>query len=275
MKLSVLLSVHFKDRPDYLLQALQSLVDQTRRANEIVLVEDGPIGPELKDIIFYFRNYLPIRIVQLETNMGLGAALSEGLSYCSSDLVARMDADDVCLPERFEKQVKMFKSSGDIDVLGSFCRVINEAGEFGVMRTMPVVHEEIVSKLWTCPFVHPTVVFKKDKIISAGGYNPDLPRRQDYELWFRLARHGLRFHNLPEPLLLYRFSKNTHKKQSTKLAWEQAKIGFTESTLMKMAWWKRLACFFPFFRSLLPARIQHFVYMAARKYDPRLNKAVD
>lgn len=269
MKVSVLIAVYAKESPDFLASSLQSLVTQTRQPEEVVLVEDGPLTPALESVIEKFRVRLHMKSIRLQSNMGLAGALNEGLKNCSYPLVARMDSDDICLPERLEKQVETFQKNPALDLVGCFAVEIDSQGNRGVLRTMPVEHEDIMASMWTCPFVHPTVMFRRNKMLALGGYRQSLRRRQDYELWFRCAKAGFAFANVPEPLILYRFDRNTHKKQSPGVALEQAMIGFRGASLLGMTYWKRLACFFPFFRTLLPPALRHAVYRAMRKFDPR------
>jgi len=269
VKLSVLISVYGKENPEYLTLCLQSLAAQTHEAEEVVLVEDGPLTPELQAVIERHRVRLNIKSIKLQDNCGLAVALNEGMKHCSYPLVARMDSDDICQPQRFERQVSQFLKKPDLDVLGCFATEIDAGGSHGALRAMPVTHEAIKANLWTSPFIHPTVMFRRDKILALGGYDESLRRRQDYELWFRCAKAGFKFANIPEPLILYRFDQNTHKKQPVKLALEQALIGYRGASLAELAAWKRLACFVPFFRSLLPSWLQHFMYLTMRKFDPR------
>ena len=273
MKFSVLMSVYAKEKPEYLCQSMQSLADQTLRANELVLIEDGSISYELSSIIDEFREKLNIKSVKFEQNCGLAAALNAGLQNCSHDVIARMDTDDICLPQRFELQISRLDQDIDLDIVGCFTTEIDAKGNLGAVRSMPVTHEAIIANMWTCPFIHPTVVFRRDKILALGGYNQALRRRQDYELWFRCAKAGFTFANLPESLLQYRFDRDTHKKQPAKIALDQALIGYKGASLAGMAHWKRFACFVPFVRSLLPSRMQHFAYKILRNFDPRQNKS--
>jgi glycosyltransferase involved in cell wall biosynthesis len=272
MKFSVLMSVYFQERTYYLEQSLQSLADQTLKADEVILVEDGPIGAELKSVIEQFRSRLNILSVNLFKNSGLSVALNEGLKHCSYDFVARMDSDDISLPQRFEKQVSKLIMKPEVSIIGSLATEINENGARGTLRCMPITHEDIVANLWANPLIHPSVMFRTEKLLKLGGYDISVRRRQDYELWFRCAMAGLRFENIPEPLLLYRFNTKTHKKQPVSLALEQALIGYKGANQMGMALWKRVACFLPFFRSLLPSKLQHSVYIALRRLDPRYKK---
>jgi glycosyltransferase involved in cell wall biosynthesis len=275
MNFSVLMSVYARENPAWFDLAMQSIWDdQILKPNQIVLVKDGPLTSELDTQIELWQKKLGevLCIVPLAENVGLGVALNKGLKHCKYELVARMDSDDISLPRRFEKQVATFLNDAKLDILGSFSTDIDEAGKLGILRSMPVEHEEIMNNLWTNPLIHPTVMFKKNKLLSSGGYSSTLRRRQDYELWFRLAKHGMKFANIPQSLFLYRFSSNSHKKQPVRLAFEQAMLGYAGTKMLNMAWWKGIACFVPFFRSILPAKLQHIVYIVGRKFDPRLKE---
>ncbi|EOB3983346.1 glycosyltransferase, partial [Escherichia coli] len=117
-KISVLMSVYYKEKPAYLDEALNSLAIQTYKADEIVLVIDGQIPIQLKNVIDKWLLLLPIKTIPLEKNVGLGNALNIGLNYVTNKLVARMDTDDICVPERFEKQISYFQKNPSTIILG-------------------------------------------------------------------------------------------------------------------------------------------------------------
>lgn len=269
MRYSIILPIHIKDKVECFSECLRSLNEQTLPAGEVVVVEDGPISDDIEILLSRFERSLPIKRVKLRYNAGLATALNEGLNACNYSLVGRMDADDICFPERFRKQVEFFERFPTTDVLGTQAVEIGSDGHQGPVRSMPINHDEIIASLWTCPLLHPTVMFRREKILEIGGYDSSLRRRQDYELWFRCALHGLRFANMPESLLYYRFEPSSHKKQPPKLAFQQGMIGFRGASSLGLPAWKRLACFLPFARSLLPASLQHMVYTALRRFDPR------
>lgn len=113
MKFSVLMSLYIKENPQYLRECFESLVAQTHPADEIVLVFDGAVTPELEAVVSEFETKLPLNLVKLPKNLGLGKALNEGLKHCSHDWVFRMDTDDICVPERFAKQVAFIEQHPD------------------------------------------------------------------------------------------------------------------------------------------------------------------
>lgn len=263
------MSVYKNESPIFFKLCLKSLFTQTHKATEVILVEDGPLPPALADLIEEFRACLNIKSVKLPVNKGLGNALNEGLKHCSSTFVARMDTDDIAYENRFFEQLTYMKNHLDVDLCGSYSTEINEDGVQGNLRKMPVDHDSIVKNLWTNPFIHPSVMFKREKMLSIGGYDATLSRRQDYELWFRCAYNGFKLANIPKPLLYYRFGESTHKKQSRSVCLLQAKIGYRGTRKAGLGFIKALLCYIPYIRSFFPKKLQHFIYKALKNFDPR------
>lgn len=201
MKFSVLMSLYIKERPEYLYEALESLEKQTLPANEIVIVFDGKITKELENVVDSFMHRLPITILRLSENLGLGKALNKGLLQCKNEWVFRMDTDDICLAERFEKQVNFIKTHPEIAILGG------QIAEFGQniddivsYRYVPTEYSDIVKfTRKRCPFNHMTVAYQKSIVLSCGGYQ-DL--QEDYYLWIKLIGQGYKVANLVD-LLVY------------------------------------------------------------------------
>lgn len=209
---SVLMSVYAQDRPEWLTEAIQSVLHQSFPPAEIVLVADGPLTTELESVIKEFGNNL--KLVRLEKNMGLGAALNAGLNKCSFPLVARMDSDDISLPDRFEKQIKAFEADKDLSVLGGAIREVDsESQEEISFRRLPQSDAELKIFLKTrCPFNHMTVMFRKQSVLECGGYIP-LHLIEDYYLWARMAAKGCRFANLADILVNARTDKNLYVRR--------------------------------------------------------------
>jgi glycosyltransferase involved in cell wall biosynthesis len=272
LKFSVLTSIYRNESPKHLDLALESIWDkQSLKPSQIVVVKDGSLTPELEAILTKWQVKLGsvYHLVEFTENKGLGAALKVGLECCKYDLVARMDTDDIATFDRFRKQSGYLRDNPDVDILGSFVYEMSYFGKVGEVRQTPEVHEEIVPCLWASPMIHPTIMMRRNRILIAGNYDWNYRRRQDYELWFRCAGKGLRFHNLPEPLLFYRFGIHTHKKQTTKLAWKQAMIGYKGAKKINLPVRYRFFCFLPFLRSLFPTKVQHYLYKIFKPFDPR------
>ncbi len=207
MRFSLLLSVYYKEKPDYLHRALLSIWDeQIVQPSEIILVEDGKLTPELNAVILEWKEKLGecFKSVRLECNRGLGDALNEGLRKCSYELVARMDTDDIALPHRFEKQLKVMEDQ-HVDICSSWVSEF-ELSEDNIVsyRKLPENHHQLVkfSKKRN-PLNHPVVMYKKTIVQNAGGYK-DMPWFEDYYLWVRMIQQGAILYNIQEPLVSMR-----------------------------------------------------------------------
>ena len=203
MKFSVLISSYCKDDPAELSVALKSVWDdQSVKPSEIVIVKDGPLTAQLDAVIDDFAESAPVKIVPLPENRGLGRALAIGVEHCSCELIARMDGDDISLPDRFEKQLAFMEQHPEIAICGGMIREFCGTPENIISkRTLPLVHSEILHFCkWRSPFNHVTVMFRKQAVIDAGNYQHFLSY-EDYWLWARLLRSGCHSANLPDILV--------------------------------------------------------------------------
>ena len=204
LSFSVLMSVYHKEQPEYLKRALGSVINQTLPPNEIVLVEDGPLTDELYAVIDQHTKDYPglFNIVKLEKNQGLGLALREGVCRCTHELIARMDSDDVSLPNRFEKQIDFFSHNDDTDVLGGICtEFYGEEDNIVSKAVLPQSPDDIVALMKKkCAISHVTVMFKRQSVDDAGNYR-DYFWDEDYDLWVRMMSLGCKFANLPDVLV--------------------------------------------------------------------------
>lgn len=213
MNFSVLLSVYIKENPQYLSQALDSIINQSVQASEIIIVKDGPLTKELDEIINqYNKNYQFIRIVALPNNLGLGKALNEGIKHCHYELIARMDTDDISKPNRFEKQLEIFKLHPETDICSVWLEEFE--GDFNnilFVKKLPEKHNEIMQYAhYRCPINHAVAMYKKSAVLAVGGYS-GFP--EDYNLWIKMLMNGAHFYNIQESLYLCRFSKDMIKRR--------------------------------------------------------------
>jgi glycosyltransferase involved in cell wall biosynthesis len=204
MKFSVLMSVYFKEQADYLRQALESLMCQSTPPSEIVLVKDGALTEPLDQVIDVFSQHNPgiLIVIALPVNSGLGHALAAGLAACSFDLVARMDSDDISDYFRFEKLLSFLKNNPQIDIVGSTLQEFSEhVGDSNIIKTCAAEHEDMIKGIkLRSPMNHATILFRKSRLVEAGGYQGNTIFFEDYALFIRLWQKGLRFHNLPDIL---------------------------------------------------------------------------
>ncbi|MCR1842984.1 glycosyltransferase [Murimonas intestini] len=202
MGFSVLMSIYEKEKPEYFREAIDSVLAQTMPPDEIVLVEDGPLPLELDCVIEeYHKKHSILKLVQLKENVKLGKALAEGLRYCSCEFVARMDTDDIAVKDRFEKQYNYMQEHGNVSVVGgSICEFGERGGEVRIKK-MPLSHEEIREYAkYRNPLNHMTVMFRKEDVLEAGGYE-HFPFLEDYDLWCRLLANRKVLNNLPDVLV--------------------------------------------------------------------------
>lgn len=216
---SVLMSVYIKENPKYFDRALKSITDdQILKPNQIVLVKDGPLTDELEKIIKkWSEKYKNLfKIISLEKNMGLGEALKIGIENCSYDLIARMDTDDIAKPERFQEQIKIFKNN-EVDLVGSWIDEfweVNNKIEVQKIRKVPEKDKDIKEKLkFLNSFNHPTVMYKKNRILKAGSYSEKYHLMEDYYLWVRMAMDNCKFYNIQKSLLFFRTTPDTYKRR--------------------------------------------------------------
>lgn len=214
-RFSVLMSLYVKERPEYLRQSLDSVFNQTVKADEVILVEDGPITEALESVVREFQAMHPeLKVVPLPTNGGLGNALNEGLKHCTNELIARMDTDDISEPYRFEKQLSIFQEYPQADVVSAWIEEFDSSsGKTIAKRKLPQFPFEIyMYGKKRCPINHPVVMFRKRVIQFAGGYKP-FPLFEDYYLWVRLLLNGARFYNVQESLLKFRISPEMYQRR--------------------------------------------------------------
>ena len=214
-KFSVLMSVYKNTKATELRECFDSLLEQTVRADEYILVVDGAISEELQTQIDGLKTDIPsLIVVPLEVNRGLGLALRAGMEYCSNELIARMDTDDIAEPTRFEKQLACFERDPDLSIVGSnIAEFQDEANNITSYRNVPETHDEICEFLKKrCPFNHMTVMFKKSEVEKAGGAL-DWHYNEASYLWVRMYLAGSKFYNIPENLVFARIDANTFKRR--------------------------------------------------------------
>ena len=212
---SLLMAVYAGDEPAFLSRAFTSTVnEQQRRPAEVVLVEDGPVSPQVGRCLDELceASLVPVTRVRLPDNVGLARALEAGLAVCAHDVVARMDADDISLPDRFARQLPAIEAGADL--VGTALLEIGEDEHDVVGRRTPPTRPDVIARTARLhdPFNHPTVVYRRSAVAAAGGYQ-DLPLMEDYWLFARMIAGGAVMTNQAEPLVLYRVGAGAYARR--------------------------------------------------------------
>ncbi|MDU2096472.1 glycosyltransferase [uncultured Finegoldia sp.] len=214
---SVLMSVYYKERPEYLRQAMKSIFNQTVLTNDFVLICDGPLTEELDAVINEFKHIHEdiLNVYRIENNVGLGNALNLGISECKNELVARMDSDDISRKQRCEKQLEIFEKDDSIDIVsGTIEEFVGDIKNVKSCRNLPEKNQDIIKFAKSrSPFNHACIMYKKNKVIEAGSYK-DFYFLEDYYLWIRMLNSGCHGYNIQEPLLWVRAGNDMYKRRS-------------------------------------------------------------
>ncbi|HIC2886339.1 TPA: glycosyltransferase [Morganella morganii] len=204
MNFTILMSLYISENEKNFMECMCSLFNQTVTITEIILVLDGELKPSLyKTLDIIVKNsIIPITIISLKKNVGLGEALNEGLKHCSNEWIFRMDTDDICLPDRFEKQISYIQENPHISLIGGNTEEFSEDMTISNgQRNVASKHNDIVKLAKKRnPFNHMTVAFKKSAVLAVGGYQHHL-YMEDYNLWLRMIAAGYKTHNLQDILV--------------------------------------------------------------------------
>ncbi len=216
-KFSVSMCVYGRDNPEWFEVAVESILNQSIKPTEIILVVDGPIPSELENVISKYEQNTLFKIIRFAENQGHGNARRAGLEACSNELVAIMDADDISHSTRFEKQLTEFSLHSDVDVVGgNITEFIDDPKNIVGARVVPTDNNEIIEYMKKrCPMNLVTVMFKKESVERAGGFI-DWYCEEDYYLWIRMAQENMKFSNVPDNLVNVRVGKEMYNRRGGK-----------------------------------------------------------
>lgn len=264
---TVLMSVY--NGIEYLDEAIESIVNQTFSEFEFLIIDDASTDGSRERLEDWADRDERIRLLFHEENHGLGYSLNEGVRKARGTWIARMDDDDISMPDRLERQMAYVSRCPKVDILGGWALECDADGEVQRTREFPTDHEDIVRLVWTCPIQHTTVLFKREAIQRAGSYNPNLRRRQDYDLWFRCVDAGLRFRNLAKPLIYYRITDAYYENNDISVALSQVAIGWRGCKRLGAPLRAYIGVVAPLVRALLPKSAAKGVQKFIQKWNPR------
>lgn len=264
-KYSVLMAVYYKEKKEYLEQAIESIQNQSISTDDFVLVCDGPLNPDLDALIEIKKKEMQgvLNVVRLEKNSGLGNALNEGIKHCKNELIARMDSDDIAYLDRCERQIKIFKSHPKVSICSGVVEEFSISPDIiDAKRVLPEKNREIIE---FCkkrnPFNHPCVMYKKSAVENVGSYK-DFYLLEDYFLWVRMIMAGYEGYNLQTPLLYMRAGSEMYKRRSGwKYAMTQVKL-FRYMRDNQFITYKQfiISCSIRIVSAMSPNCIRRFVY---------------
>ena len=253
MSISVLMSIYHKEIPDFFNQAMESIwTHQTLKPTEIVLVEDGVLNDELYITIENWQNKLGsvLKRIPLAENGGLAKALNIGLNHCTNNYIARMDSDDIAVPDRFQLQYDFLQNSPNTDLVGGSIQEFKKDPKNALnIRNYP--KNTVDAKKYiirASPFAHPTVMFRKKIFDNGYRYSEKYKTSQDIDLWFRLLKEGYRIANLPNVLLYFRISEDFFQRRSWSKAFKEFSIYWKGILKLHGLTWKLT---FPLLRLIL------------------------
>jgi hypothetical protein len=194
----------------YLREAVESILNQTFRDFEFIIINDGSTDGTAAILEFYQKSDPRVRVYGQE-NRGVGESLNRGCGLAQGKYIARMDADDIALSDRLARQIEFMEAHAEVDVVGGAVEFIDVTGKPLITVRYPETDYDIKSRAFSrqSPVVHPTALFRRDVFVSVGGYRPVF-MAEDYDLWLRFAQHG-QLANLQEVVLKYRI----HPEQVT------------------------------------------------------------
>lgn len=225
-RISVLLPVYKNDSIDFLKKSVGSILRQTIEVFHIYIGVDGPVGADLDECLKTLDQETKITVVCFEVNRGLACVLNDLVAICKKDgydYYARMDADDISQPDRFEKQVKYFENHPEVDVVGGAIEEIDGNDQLRGKRVeYPLTHEECRKFFrYRDPLAHPAVMFRAryfEKVAS--GYRNEYRKNQDTMLWFDGFMNGCVFANLKDTVLHFRVNDDFYNRRN---GWKRAK----------------------------------------------------
>lgn len=265
MEYSALMSVYAKEKPEYLDVAIQSMLDQTMKTDDFVIVCDGPLTPELDAVLekYMAQNPSILRLIQLPENVGTGSALNIGVAQCRHELIAKMDSDDISVPNRCERLLREFAENNSLAVVGGNILEFTEDPAKPVNRRVVPCDNEEIRKYGRRrqPFNNITVMYRKSVVQKVGGYRA-MTRSEDYDLYVRIMHGGYYCKNINADLAFVRIKENKADRRTSyatykgfiKTRWYALRMGFSSP------WDFLVACGAQTLVFLSPASLQGMIY---------------
>ena len=263
-RISVIMSVY--NAQSFLDKAVKSILNQSYSDFEFLIIDDCSDDDSKKILDLFALKDKRIKIFSNKKNLRLTKNLNKLIEMSTGEFIARMDADDISLSERFNEQIKHFENHPDVDIIGTFSENISNDGTITGERKVPITHEEIVKLLPKLnPLSHPTVMFRTSKLKEIGGYDERFKTSQDFHLWYKAIGNGLKINNIPRILFQYRMDDDYISRKGYKYRLNEFKIKIDGYKLIKLPWYKYHYALL----SLALAIVPPFLFSQLKQIDPR------
>lgn len=268
---AIIIPLYFKDEPNHFNECLSSVFDMKGEMAHVFVFCDGEITEKLHDIIKKESHRNNFTVYFRRENKGIAITLNDlidnVLKYGDFKYIVRMDSDDICLKNRLIYQIYYMEKHDDIDVSGGSCIEFGSPYAKKNIKSLPLEHDLIANDIFKrCPFIHPSVIFRRSIFDKGHRYPVDTPFTEDLALWFQLLSLGFRFANIPEPIIKYRTSSDMIKRRSGfNKAWQELKIRLKYIIILKRYSLKDLFWTFAHFViRILPLSLYGFIYKKLR-----------
>lgn len=257
-KVSIIMGIY--NCEDTLSDTLDSIIIQTYENWELILCDDGSTDKTYEIATKYSKKDNRIKLIKNEKNMGLAWTLNKCLEISTGDYILRHDADDIMVKDRIEKQVN-FMNSHQCDACGSGAYLFDENGVWGLI--MPDEKPSKKCMVTGSPFIHPTVIMKKDKLFQVGGYSVNeltKNRSQDYDLWIKFFENNFTLYNIQEPLIYYRADRNSYKRKNKKFRIIETKLRLNACKRLNIPYYQRVFALKPLILMIIPNNIIRYYH---------------
>lgn len=246
IEITVLMSV-YKEGKKILKQSIESILNQTYRDYEFLIINDG----DNKELIKLVKKYNDkrIKLINNKENLGLDKSLNKGIKLAKGMYIVRMDADDIAYLDRIEKQITFIKTHPEYEIVSGRAEIFDENGIYAVSKKTGEIKKEDL--LIGTPFIHPTMIIKKDVLLKLGGY-PNYTRVEDYAMIMNLYANGYKGYIMDDILLKYRMDKDGYKKKKYKYRIIEAKVKFIYFKKMKVKIHYYVFVFKPLIAGIIP-----------------------
>lgn len=214
---SVTMSVYGKEQPDFLRLSIKSIVEQSHRTNDFIIVCDGELTDGLNNVLDDAQREYPdtVRVIRTKKHVGTAASANMALKLCKNEYIGKMDSDDIALPHRFEMQLRRMMLHPELDIIGGYIEEFDsDSGNAISVRKVPLSNDAVhrFAKRRN-PFNNPTLLFKKSAALASGGYSEDLARCEDYDFVVKMLADGAVGGNIPQVVLKYRITEENYRRR--------------------------------------------------------------